>query len=371
MRPRFHAAARQSPDEHNGLRVPYAPGKRQIPRWRWYAILLVVFSPLLYFASKAIYSVFIVSATGYVSLEQFEVRSSVRGIIRKLHVEVGDEIEAGATLAELDDPLLRERELKYVSELDRSHNGSAPAIARAEEVLAAQVKLAQKILDDRTERYQVVRNLFEQHAATLGEVREARGSVDDARADLNRARHDLAVSYEAARRLAEPRRRDTDKRIRTELELIEFSRSQLLQKAAYAGRIIDVYAQEGEVVDAGVPLLLIGLPERPRLIAYLDPRYADRVHNGKAATVSFPDGGTIQANVVRPLEVTKRLPAELVGPLGVRHMAVLLRLTTDSGLPKRYRVHGLPMSIRFHFSWEQGVREVLSMDNGIKSSFTR
>jgi len=39
-----------------GLRVPYAPARRKAAQWRWYVILLIVSSPLLFFLFKMVKS---------------------------------------------------------------------------------------------------------------------------------------------------------------------------------------------------------------------------------------------------------------------------------------------------------------------------
>src|SRR5688572_21584435 len=103
MRIRFHREARSTPDTIDGLRVPYAPAKRNAPKWRWYLILAIVLSPIAWLAGRTAVSMLTWSANGTVMLEPYEVRASQSARIGQLTLQVGAEVAAGDVLMTLQD----------------------------------------------------------------------------------------------------------------------------------------------------------------------------------------------------------------------------------------------------------------------------
>lgn len=356
MKPKFHADLRRTAEEISGLKVPYAPAKRKPLRWRWYLILAVVSAPLVYFGLSGAYSLAVISAPANLMLKQYELRSASTGYVKRMEVQVGDEVAQGSALVELSDPGLEEKRMRLSAELASlrrssatGHNGSLA------EILQEQLRLTEEVLRDRERSLRTLRGLFEAGAATLAEVSEGKGRVIQARADLNRAQADLVSELERQAPKTDVQFLNAQDRVKTELGLLEYQRGQLRHKSAYAGRVIDVYVSEGEFVAAGVPLLLIGAFEEPVIMAYLEPKYASSIHIGSTATVSFSGGADLKARVTRRPGLTKRLPAELVSTFGVRPMSVMLTLAPESRWPEGQLVHGLPLNVRFHYRWEHSL----------------
>ena len=53
-----------------------------------------------------------------------------------------------------------------------------------------------------------------------------------------------------------------------------------------------------------------------------------------------------------PPRLTQRMPADLVDQFGLRPMTVVLNLQPADRLGENQKVHGLPVSVRFHYDWE-------------------
>jgi hypothetical protein len=49
MKVRFKGLRTPEPEQQRGFKVSYGPGKRQAFRWRWYLMLALVLSPVIYF----------------------------------------------------------------------------------------------------------------------------------------------------------------------------------------------------------------------------------------------------------------------------------------------------------------------------------
>jgi len=89
MKIRFHSQPHE-PERDDGIKVSYAPAKRNVPKIRWYLILLVVSSPLIYFVTTVLMNNVLVKAQGFVSLKLVEVRSAHAGILSEVLVKPWD-----------------------------------------------------------------------------------------------------------------------------------------------------------------------------------------------------------------------------------------------------------------------------------------
>ncbi|PIE59088.1 MAG: HlyD family secretion protein, partial [Desulfobulbus propionicus] len=81
MKITFKTPYQQEPERIGGVKIPYAKGKRAAARWRWYIIVLIVTSPLLFLLIKILLSYLIVTAPGYLSLEKVPINSNSTGIV--------------------------------------------------------------------------------------------------------------------------------------------------------------------------------------------------------------------------------------------------------------------------------------------------
>ena len=88
------------------MKVPYAPAKRHAAKLRWYIILLLVSSPLIYFLIKLGMAWMIVAAPGYITMDQVEINSKADGVVDHVYVQAGQDIEAGGTVVRLFNPHL-------------------------------------------------------------------------------------------------------------------------------------------------------------------------------------------------------------------------------------------------------------------------
>ena len=70
-----------------------------------------------------------------------------------------------------------------------------------------------------------------------------------------------------------------------------------------------------------------------------------------ADSVVFMDGGRIRAEVVDVVAEAERTPAERTSPLTPRMPSIVARLRPVEPLPPAYRIHQLPLDVRFDWVW--------------------
>jgi multidrug resistance efflux pump len=336
VRVRFHREARTTPEAVDGLKVPYAPAKRKSPKWRWWLILAVVLSPALYLVFTALRSLLILSANGTVMLEQYEVRATGTGQLVELAAVQGTLVSRGQILARI-----RDASLEAAIASGRTQRREPRKVDRRTEAgLREELELHQRVLSAAQERVAVVKELIESRAATSGELREAQIAADEAAVAVLRLQRQLA---------GQP----VDEVLPTsDLQRLLAAREQLTIRAPVSGRVLELHAGRGEFVTAGTPLLQVAVEHDPRVLAYIAPELSSKVKVGTRATITFPDKSKVQAVVADRSMLTRRLPADLVNQFGARPLTIVLNLQTDAPWPESHQIHGLPVTVRFHYAWE-------------------
>ena len=353
MKVRFNTKRQKDPTRDQGIKVPYAPAKRRVAQWRWYLILLVVSSPLIYFLFKLVFSYVTISAQGIIALEKISINSSSTGYVDQINVQVGDTVPQGYMMVELGSPALDERKHVLQAELNNLGSSLLPSGLRTERLLRNRIELTRKNVAYHKEKLGKVRFLFDQGAVTIAELNQAEAGYDRARFTLNQAQRELSTQLEKTRRdQLQPEVQSSSRRqlILAELETIKEQRKRLEQRAPFLGRILDIFIQEGKTLSPGSPILLMGRMDSPYIVAYLDPKYAKYALSGYNATIKLPDGKTLRAQVRENSTLTRRLPADLSSPIGDRDLMILVKLDFLVPLSRAESIDGLPVTVRFDFA---------------------
>ncbi|NNL75586.1 MAG: hypothetical protein HKO68_04530 [Desulfobacterales bacterium] len=337
-------------DTIRGMKVSYGPAKRKAATWRWYLILLCVSSPLLYFLFKLILFQIIVTAQGVVSLEKVAINSTSTGIIQKLYAEVGQELKSGSTIALLYNGDLESRKILLESELEALYHPEISYNKSQEIFLRKRIQTTNEILNYEKQFFDNVVFLFNQGAATVAELDLAKERKTRAQLDFDHARFELDKHLEDRYKRPIIPQGEAEKQrrvIRAKIKALDQQRSRLTQSLPYKGRILDLYANEGESVSTGSSILLLGRSDKPSVMAYLSPKHAKYARKGHKAVAKLPNGYTLEASVSEDAKLTKRLPADLSSPIGSRDLMLLVKLEFLSELPKLQWVDGMPVSVRF------------------------
>jgi len=333
------------------MKVSYAPAKRKIALFRWYLILFIVASPLLYFFGKMLYLLLVVNAPGFVSLEKTVINASLSGVVEKVGVSPGDIVQPGQTLILLHDPRLDERKKILKAELQTLDSPLSPTGSNVETLLHDRIDLARDMVDYQEKQLREVRHLFEQGAATNAEINLAETQYNKARYIYNEAQSRLSERLEKLRKdalVATTHAEVRIKRIEAELAAIDKQCKKLAHVAMDRSRVLDVYIKEGMVISPGSSMLLLGNLKHAVITCYLSPKYARYSKVGKKATVTFPNGSKIIATVRNDAGLAKRLPGDLASPIGSRDLMIVVQLVPDQAIPSMLMIDGMPVSVRFH-----------------------
>ncbi|AKJ31814.1 HlyD family efflux transporter periplasmic adaptor subunit [Caldimonas brevitalea] len=322
-----------SAQESNGLAVRYAAAKRSVPRWRWRLLLALVIAPPLYFVGRFLSTYWWETAPGFVLTQQVTLRAGAEGRVATLLGE-GASVQGQQALGLLEPPEAPAPVAEAASA------APAPAVApRPDPALTTAVRLAQRQLALRRERLGVVERLASQGAATAAEVQTAQAQLLQAEAEVMRARSDATPPAPPAPPPPAPP------------AAARPAFGPPIGTAPFTGTVVRVLVRPGEWVSSDSEVAVVRGGQAPRVRAYVEPGRARYAEIGRRATLRFLDGGRIGATVAAVAPEAARLPAERVSPLTPRSQSIVVELQPDVPLPEHYRVHYLPLDVRFDHLW--------------------
>lgn len=228
--------------------------------------------------------------SGTVEAHETDLAFLVAGRITALHTEEGDQVTAGAPIADLDPTDYQIAAQRAQAEADAAQNalaalqaGTRPQELRvAEATLAqAQAQLAYARADERR-----IQNLAQRHLASPDQLDQARLRKNVAQATADQARENLALLREG------PRRQDIDQaaaQLTAARKAAESARRQLAHThliSPVTGVVTVRMAEVGEVVAPGTPIVRVAELRRPWVRAYLSEVDLSKVHLGQAVDIT-------------------------------------------------------------------------------------
>lgn len=333
MKVRFDSPKETRPAEEQGLQVLYAPGKRMAFRLRWYLLLLLVASPLLWLGGQWLLALERIEAPARLYVPALQVRAFESAQIREILVEPGQVVAKGDLLMRLDNPQWRER-------LALLADAEAAVPVAAGELPSRERQLLRSAVGAAEQRLAEVRRLLAQGAATRVELFQVEAERD--------ARQQALLQFE--QRLLQPEPATMVQR-RLERRWLEQRLAGLDVRAPEDGRVLDLAVDPGESVAAGLPLLTLEKRQRVQVWVYLPARHAAYAQPGQELSLRLPDGTRQSARVVRQVYDTARVPAELQPAFASSARTLLVLVEPTEALADLWRINQLGLQARFPRDW--------------------
>ena len=259
------------------------------------------------------------TVAGTVEIREVRLSPLASGRVQRLLKDEGDSVRNGDTVAVLEQPGLS-------SLIEQRRALADAASTRTAEIRAAQAD-SQRIAND----FARTRELANQGIASPQELERLQSAAAAAAARLQSVRASVRES-EAARAGA---------------EVTESIRDQLVLLSPADGIVLTRFAERGEVITAGVPVVSIGLVREPWIRAFVGERFVARLRTGQDARIrvdGYPDtsfAGTIteispRAEFTPRAALTERERADLVFGIKVSTDGAGGRL--KAGMPVRVEI---------------------------------
>jgi len=340
MNVHFNSSKQRDPDQDNGQRVIYGRSKRMGYQLRWYLILALVGSPLIWLLARLLNGLVISDAPAQVALNTYEVRAMESGRIEELPVRVGGKISKGELLVRLGNPdwQLRDRMLQTLLKAEPTRSrSSANQTARS---------LQAKAVDLQNRTVNLYRNLERRGGLASVEVLNAETQLNQQRVTQQALERQIEQErYQAVGTPVDSLRAAQERQWLTE------RLKRLSHSADFPGRVLEILVGKGENVGPGTLLMRLERPDPPLLWIYLQPQKSASAWPGRRVQVNMPDGSWRAAEILGQADLARRLPAGLKGSDGVvgsqQDMSLRVPARFIDPLPSRWRVDQLPLTVRF------------------------
>lgn len=348
---------RGSATTRKDIRVEYAPGRRAVPWIRWCVVLLLVFSPLLFFLYRSLLPWFVVNSPASIAMKRFVVSIPKAGTILEVPFSAGADVKKGDVLFRIEaDGMEAKRErLALLHDRLSSLNTTRAVVEegqKASGLSGREVALAYGILRQAEKDRIAVEGLLRQRAATEADLRLARQEENRARADLIRAQSDRFRELEEQRTLALQARRDQDalnqeqRRLEHDIEVLESQITSQDILSPLDGRILDVSVSPGETLPQGAPLATVVNTDFVSIVVFVDSEALSFIRKDAEVSVRFPGKFTLKAQVDRFPSDTQTIPGEFSTFAGAKR-TIRVFLKPMSPIPSEYLIEGLPLIVRW------------------------
>jgi multidrug resistance efflux pump len=344
MKVRFDSSRELRPDQDNGLKVLYGPSKRVAYRLRWYLILALVLSPLVYVFGRITLDLLRVEVPAQLQVPSTEIRALESGTVADVGVKVGERVEPGDLLLRLDNPdwRLRLDQLQPASVDNPNGLGNS-----ATSLQNSTVRLQGQVV-------QLFKGLHREGATSSAELLRSEVDLNMQRLALLELERRLRlerfqVEGEPIQNLRDGRERDW---LAARLDLLSI-------RADNPGRVSELLVNKGESVGPGTLLMRVERAEEPLLWIYLRPRDAELARPGGSVEVRMPDDSWLKARILQQADLARLLPRGLrssvggegLASLGADGLALQLPARFEKALPLQWRVDQLPVKARFPRPW--------------------
>lgn len=345
---------RGSATTRKDVRVEYAPGRRAVPWIRWCVVLLLVFSPLLFFLYRSLLPWFVVNSPASIVMKRSVVSMPGAGTILEAPFSAGADVKKGDVLFRIEEDGMEAKQERLALLRSRlsSLNTARATEEEGQEVSGREVALAYGILRQAEKDRAAVEELLRQRAATEADLRLARQAENQARADLVRAQSERFRELEAQRTLALQVRRDRDalkverRRLESDIEVLESQLAPLEVLSPLDGRILNVGVNPGETLAQGAPLATVASAEAVSIVVFADSEALSFIRKDAEVLVRFPGKFTLKAQVDRFPTDTQTIPGEFATFTGARR-TIRVFLRPMSPIPSEYLIEGLPLIVRW------------------------
>ncbi len=348
MKIRFEDTNQRQAGQDQGLKVHYGPAKRTAFRLRWYLILLLVASPVLYFLYTLARDAFSSEVAAMVWMPQHELLAQAPGFITEIEIETWARAQEGQRVVRKHNPLLTEQSRRIAEELAELETRVGRVGAERGATLDSRIGLLQNSLGIFREQETRLVELVDANAANASEllpVRVERARLEERIAELRGERERLPRSDDVASWPEAMQLRHDQ--LQAERARVELEQGLLDKRFELDGVVTEILVREGQFVDTGTALMRYS-GENLRVIAYVEPRHLERrIETGAEVKLILPDR-TRHAAIVRDTTgVAAQLPAGLRTGFGADASMVPIIVEPSKPLPTVWRIDRLPLRVAF------------------------
>lgn len=358
MKVSFSSQDKKDPESKGGLKVLYAPAKRNAAKLLWWSVLFFVSVPLLVLMFKIISGYLLTSSHGAITFSSYTVTATERGTVEAVFVAKSADVVSGETILRISRAVPAER-LDQIAMLRAERNALLvrPAYYNPYPVVRA-VRVDTRLINE-TISYLAKEVATYRHLMSIGAA--TRAEVNVAEAQLRAARDQKLQMLRAAIPAPSAPVTPVDDGSRTRIRYLDDTIRYLegLPRsfdviATDTGRISYVEVAAGENIEVGTPLYRISKAGSCRIVAYVEPKDFDCIKLGKKVKVVIPGTGhTINAVIDELPTVAVNIPGGLADTVLAEMRTVRVYLRALDPLKDNELIEGLPVRIDWGFRFSR------------------
>ncbi len=344
MNVKFHLNKKDKPDSEDGIKVVYGQAKRGGYKLRWYFILAIVISPVVLMTYYLFKDNIWITAPGIITSYPVTVTANFDGTVGHIPLKIGDQVETDEHLFSLQNRTLNQEIVflqQEIKKLDISQHEDFSTYKDA--ITHSQENMKQ--IESIRRRFDIYRAEGQvsdvEYANMLNQSNIAKTQLSAQTIDLEQAQ-DIYKEKRLAGVIPQAKRA-----LEKELVLKADQQASLSLSSPFSGRIVDIPATEGEMVEKGAPLVTIAPNIKPSVIAYLDPKYLAEATLGKHVKVEFPDGKYYKATLSQEIQIVSQLPNQLVKPFEGQPSFLKVTIAIDDPLDPSRWIEGMSVQVLF------------------------
>ncbi len=286
---------------------------------------------------------------GVVEFEETTIGFELSGRLTQVLVKEGDEVEAGALVARIDDGLEQSSRAAQASqaEVAKQQASAVKAGARGEEVRSLQARVDAADATEALLQKQVARErtLVEKGVVAQAALDNLEGQLARASAERDALDHNLKLVRQGARRedvsVADARAQAATAAL--EMNDVRLTRHEL--RAPIRGTVLDVNFEQGEVVGAATPVVTLADVQRPYVDVFVPQSEISGVSLGENAKVKVDAlSAELAGQVEHIARRTEFTPRYLFSERERATLVVRVRVRVDD--PKSLLRAGVPAFVR-------------------------
>ncbi|API86276.1 HlyD family secretion protein [Francisella uliginis] len=327
------------PKNKQTIQTEISPVKKNISKLQWYAVIIVVISPLIYIGWLIFSSNYFIVAEGSVVTKKYLIRAHEDGFIKQNNIHAGKLVKNGDDVFIMSSPLLNTELDEVNSQIKDVKNQQQKLYKSDLKALEHKYNIAKKYVDVNEKFYNAMVKLRKKNIINIIELQQSSQVLHNAEMDLGNVQVEKQqYSLDKDNNYAE-----TLRKLILQKKILEEKINSLNIKIDVDAVVNRVFVYKGEFVQKGQELALLSLFDKPFIRAYIDSEFISYVSKGTKVDIRFQDGAKFKGVIEsRPVFAEMNDDRDMFDS---KEPKVVIIVKPIQEIPEEYNINNVPVEI--------------------------
>ncbi len=328
------------------LPVQYGKIMRTSAKVRWYFIVLLISIPLIFLLYTITTQYILIHFSGLVAYDTITLRAPDTGYIKSLNVSAGEEVQKNQLLLQFISPEAQIK-LDYLQNEKARLTELTESLGEQNQEALTNVLLATKQdIESSSAVYERFKKYVQKGNMAELQLEEARRNHVAAQRSYATLAQQIKDSQLQSRTLIDVNYKRKILEIESNIDVVKNQMQYFTMRARKSSTIMHVATHTGEFVSAGQTLMTIVTKENLNIIAFIEPKFLNKIHMGKAVNIIFPGNENVRGHIINTPSYAEKIPESQTNPLATRENKLIAIIKPDTVIPKKYHIFGIPVVIK-------------------------